>query len=469
MAGRIMGRRLRVCFVLEGSYPYITGGVSSWVQDMILGMPDIDFVLFSISPAGEQTLKYDIPENVVEHKDIILSDIPKNSKKIKGKIKTLKLIKKMHKDFKSKAHTNMADILERVPEGAYLYDEAVYSDIAWDMLGESNVQNNPMYSFSDYFWSWRSAHNMIFTVLGAEPPEADIYHSVSTGYAGLLALSAKLRHGKPFLLTEHGLYHKEREMELRKAQFLRGYQRDMWIKIYNSLSRIAYHEADISTSLFEYNRRIQLELGANEDTALVIPNGIDVEKYSSVERVPREGFHVGLVGRVVPIKDIKTFITMARMVHEHVKDAKFYCIGPTDEDEAYYEDCKRMVKSFNLSDVFEFTGRQNVLEYYSFLDVMLLTSVREAQPLVILEAYAAGVPVVSTKVGNVPEMLEYDDRFLASSKDAEKLAWNVKYIKNHPEEMEVIIKSNKEKVNTLYNKNDLYATYQNLYRKLMEN
>ncbi len=100
---------------------------------------------------------------------------------------------------------------------------------------------------------------------------------------------------------------------------------------------------------------------------------------------------------------------------------------------------------------------------------MLLTSVREAQPLVILEAYAAGVPVVSTKVGNVPEMLDYDDRFLASSKDAEKLAWNVKYIKNHPEEMEEIIRSNKEKVNTLYNKNDLYSTYKNLYRKLLEN
>jgi len=49
-----------------------------------------------------------------------------------------------------------------------------------------------------------------------------------------------------------------------------------------------------------------------------------------------------------------------------------------------------MVESFQLSEVFHFTGRQNVLNYYAFLDVMLLTSIREAQPLVILEAYAAG-------------------------------------------------------------------------------
>ena len=45
-----MNRRIRVCFVLEGSYPFITGGVSSWVHDLIQGMPEIDFVLFSISP-----------------------------------------------------------------------------------------------------------------------------------------------------------------------------------------------------------------------------------------------------------------------------------------------------------------------------------------------------------------------------------------------------------------------------------
>ncbi len=464
-----MGKRIRVCFVLEGSYPYITGGVSSWVHDLIQGMPEIDFVLFSISPGKDQTLKYELPENVVEHRDLVLSSIKKSKTKIKGKVKPLKLIRKMHQDFRTSARTDLGELVSHIPEGSYLYDEAVKSDIGWEMLGEANVKNNPMYPFTDYFWAWRSAHNMIFTILGAQPPEADIYHSVSTGYAGLIALAAKIRYGKPFLLTEHGLYHKEREMELRKAQFIQGYQRDMWIKIYNSLSRMAYQQSDISTSLFEYNRRIQISLGAGEDTALVIPNGIDVEKFSSVQREEREGFHVGLVGRVVPIKDIKTFITMSRMVHEHVKEARFYCIGPTDEDEAYFEDCQRMVESFNLSDVFFFTGRQNVLEYYSFLDVVLLTSVREAQPLVILEAYSAGVPVVSTKVGNVPEMLDYDDRFLASSKDAEKLAWNVKWIKNHPDEMTLINVKNKEKVKKLYNKKDLYSTYQKLYTDLLEN
>ncbi|MBN2659446.1 MAG: GT4 family glycosyltransferase PelF [Spirochaetales bacterium] len=463
-----MEKRLRVCFVLEGSYPYITGGVSSWVHDLIRGMPEVDFLLFSISPEEEQTLKYELPANVVELKDIVLSEKRRIRGKMKNRKKTLGLIKDMHKNIRGGAKIELDEMIANMPENYYAYLDSVKTGRGWDMIVSSNRKNNPMYSFSDYFWAWRSSHNMIFTILGATPPEADIYHAVSTGYAGLISIVAKLRYKKPFLLTEHGLYHKEREMELRKATFIRGYQRDMWIKIYNGLSRMAYQYCDISTSLFEHNRQISLQLGAGEEKSLVIPNGIDIERYAAVKREKREGFHIGLVGRVVPIKDIKTFITMAKIVHSINKDAVFYCIGPTDEDEAYYEDCLRLVDNFNLNEVFHFTGRQNVLDYYSFLDVMLLTSVREAQPLVILEGWAAGVPCVSTKVGNVPEMLDYDENYLASSKDAEKLAYCVNYIRKHPEAVAERMQKNREKLYRLYNKNDLYDTYGNLYKKLTE-
>ncbi|RKX81244.1 MAG: hypothetical protein DRP57_12120, partial [Spirochaetes bacterium] len=41
---------MRVCLVLEGSYPFVTGGVSSWVQQLIQGIPEVDFILYTISP-----------------------------------------------------------------------------------------------------------------------------------------------------------------------------------------------------------------------------------------------------------------------------------------------------------------------------------------------------------------------------------------------------------------------------------
>ncbi|RKX87011.1 MAG: hypothetical protein DRP57_00200 [Spirochaetes bacterium] len=242
----------------------------------------------------------------------------------------------------------------------------------------------------------------------------------------------------------------------------------MWIKIYSSLSRLSYKYADLIISLFEYNRRMQIELGAEDSKTLVIPNGIDVERFLSVKREKKKGFHIGLVGRVVPIKDIKTFIAMAKIVSGAIPEVQFYCIGPTDEDPAYYEDCKLLVNSFHLNDKFHFTGRQDVHKYYSFLDVLLLTSIREAQPLVLLEGFCSGVPAVATKVGNVPELLDYDERFLAPSKDAEKLAEGVEYIYKNPEIMKNIVVRNREKVLKFYDRRKVYKTYYNIYKSLAE-
>jgi polysaccharide biosynthesis protein PelF len=459
---------IKVCILLEGSYPYITGGVSAWVQDMIQGIPEIDFVLFSISPEADQELRYELPSNVVEHKDIVLTEAHETINKPKNVNQSLKVVEEIHHSMFAETTPDIIKLIHAIPEGYFMHKDAVRSNTGWEMITEANQLRNPLYPFTDYFWAWKSGHEMIFTVLGASPPEADIYHAVSTGFAGLAALAAKIRHGKPFLLTEHGLYHKEREMEIRKSTFIRGYQRDMWINIYNELSFVCYKNADRITALFEENRRKQIDLGASTHNTYVTPNGIDIERFTSVKKEKRDGFHVGLVGRVVPIKDIKTFISTAKIVLDQVEDAVFHCIGPTDEDQGYYEDCKLLVESLKISESFHFLGRQNVLEYYSFIDVMLLTSVREAQPLVILEAYAAQVPVVSTTVGNVPEMLDYDDRFLAASKDSEKLAQGILYIHDNPEIMKEIIAKNLDKVKNFYDKLDLHKTYLNMYKEMAE-
>ena len=451
--------------ILEGSYPYITGGVSAWVHQLILYLKDIDFVLYTISPTKDQPRRYELPSNVVGHKDMVLSAPARTKRRPSHRSALIDRITGMHQLLLADKAPEVDSIVGQIPAGYSVYADAIKSDAGWHLLSSRNQRTNPAYPFSDFFWAWKSAHDMMFAILGDTAPEADLYHPVSTGYAGLAALCAKIRKGKPLILTEHGLYHKEREMEIRKAQFIRGYQRDMWIGIYNNLSRLSYRYADLIIALFEQNRRLQIELGAPEAKTRVIPNGIDVPFYSAVTRRKREGFHVGLVGRVVPIKDIKTFISMAKIVSETIPEAEFHCIGPTDEDPGYFEDCKILVESLKLTDRFHFTGRQDVREYYAFLDVLLLTSVREAQPLVILEAQCAGVPVVATRVGNVGELLDYDDRFIASSKDPEKLAAGVRFIYEHPEEIRLIIQRNRDKVVRFFDRDKVFETYGDLYRR----
>jgi glycosyltransferase involved in cell wall biosynthesis len=411
---------------------------------------------------------YKIPPNVTWHQDLVITNKQNISAKPKSKRLLFREIVKMHSLFNAPQQINLKDIIKLLPTESYLYLEAIKNPLGWSMLTESNKLHNPAYPFADYFWSWKSAHDMMFTILGVNIPEADIYHAVSTGYAGLAGVVAKLRKNKRYLLTEHGLYHKEREIEIRRASFAKGYQRDMWISIFNNLSRLSYYYADLIITLFEYNRKRQLELGATEEKTMVIPNGIDIEYFSKVKRVTKKGFHVGLVGRVVPIKDVKTFIYVAKILATIIPGTRFYSIGPVGEDPAYYADCKLLVKSLQIEDSFEFVGKQDVREYYSFLNVVMLTSIREAQPLVILEAFCCGIPVVATKVGNVLELLDYDERFLASPKDADKLAQCVKYIFENPKEIDELKELNRQKVEKFYDRKKVYQQYGEIYKSLKE-
>lgn len=460
-----MSDRLKVCLFLEGTYPFITGGVSAWVHDLIRGIPDVDFVLFTISPEDDQDVRYELPENVTDHRDITITRSYRRTEKVRDKKALLDEIKKNHDIMFTGGMPRLEKLFSLYPEGYSLSSEAVNSTEGWELITGTNQLKNPLYPFADYFWAWKSAHDMLFTVLSSAPPEADVYHAVSTGFAGMAALAAKIRREKPFVLTEHGLYHKEREMEIRKTRVIRGYQRDMWTNMYNTISRICYRYADKTISLFEENRQKQLDLGSPPEKTFVIPNGIDIPRYE-VERKEREGFHVGLVGRVVPIKDIKTFIATAKIVLDSIPEAQFHCIGPTDEDEMYYQDCIELVNSLRVSDSFTFTGRQDVREYYSFLNALVLTSVREAQPLVILEGYVAGVPAVATRVGNIPELLNFDERLLAPPKDAEKLARGIIFIRDNPEEVKEMVKRNREKVYGRYDRIQLHNTYRGIYEQL---
>ena len=453
-----------ICIIAEGSYPYITGGVSAWIQDIISGLTNYNFIIFAIS-AEEAEPKYTFPPNVIGLVNKLLTaPVEKPKKTIPQQFFTA--IESFHNDMmQKKDFTKFKDIFSFINDNRYEPSALQRHITSFHIVTQYNSIRNPLYQFSDYYWAWRASHEYMMKIMTWDLPKADLYHTISTGYAGFCAACAKIKYNKPVLLTEHGLYNKEREIDIKRATWVKGYQRDMWINIFNDLSTITYDYSDCVISLFEVNRNIQIAQGAKREKTLVIPNGIEIDRYLDLKTETRKEFSVGIVARVVPIKDVKNFIIMAKIVSESIPDVKFYIIGPTDEDESYYEDCVKLVENFQIQDKVIFTGKADVRQYYKFLDVVVLSSIREAQPLVILEAYAAGIPVVSTRVGNVPEMLDYDDILLADPKDSEKLAQGVIYLYNNPDYREKLVASNRNKVIQFYNKKDLIATYDNLYAK----
>lgn len=457
-----------VCIIAEGSYPYITGGVSSWIQDIISGLTDYNFIVLAISADEDQEVKYKLPDNVIKLEDRYLTNREEGRNKKVSK-DFFNMIQDAHRGMMEEQDFSLLEkIVLHMQKHQYDLDQLVGHLKSWEMICHFGLEHNPLYPFSEYYWAWLASHRTLLKVLTWQVPEADLYHTISTGYSGLMAAVAKIVYNKPVLLTEHGLYNKEREIDIKRATWVKGYQRDLWINIFNDLSKVTYDYSDLVISLFEHNRNIQISQGATRDKTMVIPNGIDIDRFLDLKTEKKEDYCVGIVARVVPIKDVKNFIIAAKIVSGSIENVKFYIIGPEDEDEVYQEECLQLVANFKLEEKIIFTGKADVTKYYSFLDVMVLSSIREAQPLVILEAYAAGIPVVSSRVGNVPEMLDYDNDLLAAPKDSQQLANGIIKLYREPEYYSKLVKKNRDKVLGFYDKRDLIKKYNEIYSEYIQ-
>ena len=149
--------KINVCLVLEGSYPYITGGVSSWVHQLIAALPDIDFSLFTISPQKDQPLRYELLPNVTEHKDIDLNARNRSKSRPRSQKELFKEIRRIHEKFSLNSVPGIEKILSNMPYDYFLYTDVLKNKIGWQMLTTGNRDHNPVYPFSDYFWTWKSA------------------------------------------------------------------------------------------------------------------------------------------------------------------------------------------------------------------------------------------------------------------------------------------------------------------------
>ena len=420
-------RHADVCLVLEGTYPYVKGGVSSWTHDLIRNQRDTTFHIICLMPGTEAPkVIFEVPDNVISVTNVFLGQFKKKSGKPIGN-----LMQKMQPVLSRILH-NQADradfhtliqILKPVQNrvgGDYLLN----SEDAWNVLVEMYESRYRESSMLDYFWSWRALLGSVFSILFAPLPDADIYHTICTGYAGLLAARASIEKDRPALLTEHGIYTSERRIEIASADWLeqtassqltiddlRADLRDLWIDAFSNYSKICYECSKKIVTLYQGNQAAQLSDGADADKLMVIPNGIDIERFSAIKRQEHDIPTVAMIGRVVPIKDVKSFIRACSIIRSVLGEIKIYIMGNTTEDPEYYEECRQIVAHAGLEDSLEFTGSVRIDNYLPQVDLIIFTSISEAQPLVILEVGAAGIPVVATSVGACEEMIygSYDE------------------------------------------------------------
>lgn len=306
-------------------------------------------------------------------------------------------------------------------------------------------------------WATQAASNL---------PQPELVHAAGTGLAGALGLAFKAR-GTPLVVTEHASYVEELRLGnllLESGQEVPRAQREAYIQLFADLRDACYRDADLVTSLYEQRRQLQRMYGADKAKTLTIPNGVIVPTLWDIAE--RQGPTVGFVGRIATIKDPLKFIDVAEAAAQRTPGLTAPMFGPIDCDADYAE---RFHARVEASDVVSWHGAVPSPEAFRHIDILLLTSENEAQPLAVLEAMARRIPVVATSVGDVPRMLHdpvLGRRAGLTADDVHTLVEHVVGLASRPDAQRRFGLAGRERVQRHYAIEDTTAAYLRAYRSL---
>jgi glycosyltransferase involved in cell wall biosynthesis len=245
-------------------------------------------------------------------------------------------------------------------------------------------------------------------------------HTAKAGLVGRLA--ARLTRVPVVIHTFHGhVFH--------------GYFGRIKTQLFLTLERLSAHWTDVVLTVSERLREelIAYRIAPAEKIG-VVPLGLPLDQFADLDDErgtlrSELGYStdtplVGMIGRLVPIKRHELFLEAARIIAAENPQARFLIVG----DGERRAEMEEMAADLGLADAVRFTGwRADLPAIYADLDVVVIASRNEGTPVSIIEAMAAGVPVVSTAVGGVPDLL-CEGRFgeLVEPEDAAALAGGIR-------------------------------------------
>ena len=418
-----------ICLITEGTYPFVGGGVAHWARELIRVLPQYNFAIIFLGTSKEdyEGFHSSLLDNVVHLEAHFLfekeEEVKLTSKDINPVIKNK--IEVMHEKFPCFVQDfseTMPELFELMADQKGINKELfLHSKSSWELLVKKYRTCYSDQSFFDYFWGIRSLHRPFWDLakIVDSVPKFKVIHSASTGYAGFLGALLQQKYNLPYILTEHGLYTKERWIELMSHYFFQHVVNedknladqtgllDVWMRFFKVLGKVAYSAADPIISLFEGYRQRQISEGALPERAKIISYGVDFNRYWFLDKkLNKNNPVVAMIGRVVPIKDVKTFIRASALLIKKMPNVEAWIVGSVSENKNYYESCKKLVEMLGLEDKIKFLGEQKVMEIYPNIDLLFMTSISEGSPFVMLESLAVGLPIISTDVGGCRELIE---------------------------------------------------------------
>lgn len=427
-------RKANVLLVLEGSYPFAGGGISTWAHQLTHKVKNAFYIIYSINASLEADLKYELSENT---KDVIqvplwAPDEPHDyinyGKKyylivLKRELTTEQVVQeKFIPVFKRLIDAIFEESYQEVKNiDAVFYDMWCFfqtydfkltmkSKAVWKAYKDkiiTKTANDYKVSIEDLVVGLRWLYRFLIP-LSIDVPKADISHLTLSGFPLIPALVLNYKYKTPILITEHGVFIRERLIAINSSEYS-YFLKTLLIKFSECITKLAYYKADMILSVNKFNTHWEKLYGASQSKISVVYNGVDHnlfiprKKPNHLKNIPV----VVAAARVFELKDILTMIRSCNEVRKIIPNVRYIVYGNKNAVPAYTQECEALIDELNLADNFELAGYHSKPELiYAEGDISILTSISEGFPFTVIESMSSGIPVVATDVGGVSEALE---------------------------------------------------------------
>jgi len=247
---------------------------------------------------------------------------------------------------------------------------------------------------------------ILYRLLGELHPDIVDTHTAKAGFTARIAVLCRNLISREKISTVHTFH----------GNVFRGYFNRTRSMLYIWIERILGRFTDVIIALGPtQNRELEKEFHiAPAEKIRTVPLGFDLEPFLSCQEfqgqfrrsfgITRDAFLIGIVGRLAPIKNHLIFFKSAKIfIRENPNiPVKFVVVG----DGELRQELEVFVRKEQLDHAITFCGwMRNIPQVYAELNILALTSLNEGTPMSIIEAMASSVPVISTEVGGVVDLI----------------------------------------------------------------
>jgi glycosyltransferase involved in cell wall biosynthesis len=403
--------RFTVLLTIEGAYAATSGGIGAWCDSLIRGLPEFDFLVWSLSSAGDRRTsprrpaKREVEREFVPRLQAFLEATIDPDGPGERLAAVLLDLREHFRRFDPAASWRSAGAWEVVRDHLLVRTPAAGSqDVGLDGPRPDGWSADELPSIGEAVDALAWLGRML-APLAEEIPRVDLVHATSAGFSVLPGIVARVERGTPLLVTEHAIAPRDLYLSLHRigAPFhLKRFEAD----VAGAVARTAYRVADRIVPASRHLMRWELAYGAPRTSIEVVDTGLDDEAFRPLSIHRSERPTVVQVSRIEPEQGQDTLLRVAELVRREIPRVLFLHFGEV-VDRRYWDAIRRLHHELELEETVRFAGPpRDVAAALGLGDVAVVTSRSEPFPFSVVQASMSGVPVVATDVGGVREAME---------------------------------------------------------------